>query len=288
MIIDVHTHPVCKDLTPTPDPETLIKNMFGERAKTQKSQMVINGFLFLHENQTIEEYVNLFTSAGVDKAVIVPMDMTTEYGVQLGTNEDIARMINKIPDKLIGFSSVDPRRKDAVEVLEHAITNLKLKGVKLVPPLQKFDPSDEKYNPLWEKALELNIPVWTHAGHQSSVPTSVAKYGHPMLLDEVALRYPELTIIMGHLAAPWFMDAWSLCLRHENVYLDVSVWYSLYPYFPWSAYTDNGIEHKLLFATDFPFTSFEVAIKTIKDLPISEDFKTKILGENAQKVLNIK
>ncbi|MEM2136100.1 MAG: hypothetical protein QXG44_14695, partial [Candidatus Jordarchaeaceae archaeon] len=119
MIIDVHTHPVCKDLTPTPDPQTLIKNLFGERAKTARSQMVINGFLFLHQNQTIEDFVKAFTSAGIDKAVIVPMDMTTEYGAQLGTNEDIARMMNKFPEKLVGFSSVDPRRKDAVQALEH-------------------------------------------------------------------------------------------------------------------------------------------------------------------------
>ncbi|MEM2959577.1 MAG: amidohydrolase family protein [Candidatus Jordarchaeaceae archaeon] len=288
MIIDVHTHPVCKDLTPTPDPQTLIKNLFGERAKTARSQMVINGFLFLHQNQTIEDFVKAFTSAGIDKAVIVPMDMTTEYGAQLGTNEDIARMMNKFPEKLVGFSSVDPRRKDAVQALEHAVKDLKLKGLKLVPPLQKFDISDRKYDPLWEKALDLNIPVWTHAGHQASVPTSVAKYGHPMLIDEVARRYPDLTIIMGHLSAPWFMDAWSLTLRHENVYLDVSVWYSLYPYFPWSAYTDNGIEHKLLFATDFPFTPFNIGIQAVKNLPISEGFKRKILGENAQKLLNIK
>nr|MDO8082633.1 amidohydrolase family protein [Candidatus Freyarchaeota archaeon] len=288
MIIDVHTHPVCKDLTPVPDPNTLIKSMFGERAKTAKSQMVINGFLFLHQNQTIEDFVKAFTSAGVDKAVIVPMDMSASYGTQLGTNEDISRMVNKIPDKLIGFSSVDPNRKFAVNVLEYAVAKLKLKGLKLVPPLQKFYPNDEKYYPLWEKALELNIPVWSHAGHQSSVPTSVAKYGQPMLWDEVALRYPDLTIIMGHLAAPWYMDAWSICLRHENAYLDVSVWYSLYPYFPWRAFTDNGIEHKLLFATDFPFTPFDVGIKAVKDLPISESFKRKILGENAQKLLNIK
>jgi predicted TIM-barrel fold metal-dependent hydrolase len=250
--------------------------------------MVINGFLFLHQNQTLEDFVKAFTSAGIDKAVIVPMDMTTEYGAQLGTNEDIARMMNKFPEKLIGFSSVDPRRKDAVQVLEHAVESLKLKGLKLVPPLQKFDISDRKYDPLWEKALDLNIPVWTHAGHQASVPTSVAKYGHPILIDEVARRYPDLTIIMGHLSAPWFMDAWSLTLRHENVYLDVSVWYSLYPYFPWSAYTDNGIEHKLLFATDFPFTPFNIGIQAVKNLSISEEFKRKILGENAQKLLNIK
>jgi predicted TIM-barrel fold metal-dependent hydrolase len=70
--------------------------------------MVIKGFLFLHQSQTIEDFVNAFTSAGVDKAVIVPMDLSSSYGTQLGTNEDISRMVNKIPDKLIGFASVDP------------------------------------------------------------------------------------------------------------------------------------------------------------------------------------
>ncbi|MEM3587703.1 MAG: hypothetical protein QXO71_10335 [Candidatus Jordarchaeaceae archaeon] len=128
MITDAHTHPVCKELTLLPDSNTLIKSMFGEKAKTEKYQMVINDFLFLHQNQTIEDFVRTFTSAGADKAIIVPMDLSSVYGTQLGTNEDISRMVNKIPDKLIGFALVDPNRKFAVNVLEYAVTRLKLRG----------------------------------------------------------------------------------------------------------------------------------------------------------------
>lgn len=253
----------------------------------ERFKAVISGFQHLLENFSLDDFIRTMDSAGVDKAVIVPIDLTSAYGVHLGTNEDMARFVDKYSDRLIGFGSVDPERGDALERLEHGVKKLGLKGLKLVPPLQKFDPSNEKFNSFWEKCLELGIPVWTHAGHQVSMPRSIAKYGHPLLWDEVAQRYPELTIIMGHCATPWFWDAWSVVLRNENIYLDISYYRHLYEYIPWKAYSHHNLEHKLLFATDFPLTSFQEGIQAVKNLTISEEFKAKILGDNAERLLNI-
>ena len=157
--------------------------------------------------------------------------------------------------------------------------------MKLAPPVQQFAPDDEAYNPLWEKAIELNIPVWTHAGHQISTPNSIARFGHPARIDELARRYPELIIIMGHCACPWFWEAWSVCCRHENVYLDVSVYTKLYHHFPWDAFSEYGLEHKLLFATDYPLHDFRSSIEAIERLDISDSFRRKILAQNALHIL---
>lgn len=81
-------------------------------------------------------------------------------------------------------------------------------------------------------ALELDIPVWTHTGHQRGNPDSDARLGHPMLVEPVALKYPKLKIILGHCGVPWQWEAWSLVVRHPNVYLDISANPNLYHHLP--------------------------------------------------------
>ncbi len=103
----------------------------------------------------------------------------------------------------------------------------------------------------------------------------------------LAMRYPELTIIMGHCACPWFWEAWSVCYRHENVYLDVSAYAELYHHFPWDAFSKCGLEHKLLFATDYPLEDFRSCTEAVEKLPISDSFKRKIFAENALRILRI-
>ena len=174
---------------------------------------------------------------------------------------------------------------DALSQLEYAIESLDLKGIKLVPPVQKFDISDKKYDFLWKKMIDLDIPLWTHTGHQVSTPGSIAKYGHPMLIDELAMRHEGLDIIMGHMGTPWFWDAWSVVLRHPNVYVDISAHPDLYNHFPWDAFTQYLIEHKVLFGSDYPLCHWNKILPAIENLPISSNFKKKILSKNALKLL---
>ncbi|GAH02070.1 unnamed protein product [marine sediment metagenome] len=159
---------------------------------------------------------------GIDKSVIVSYNIKTAYGITLVTNDDIANLIKLHPNRLIGFAGIDPPASDAMEQLEYAISSLNLKGVKLVPPAQKFDISDKKYNPLWRKMVDNNVPLWTHGGHQESTGGAIAKYGHPLLIDEMAMRNEDLTIIIGHMGVPWFWDTFSVVVRHPNVYADIS------------------------------------------------------------------
>ena len=280
MIVDVHMHPLVRDAEYTPNLATVVERFFRPNARNQMERDI--------RGRTLDDVIGEMDEAGIEKGVIVAMDLTSALGIVMVTNDSVARMVGEHPDRFIGFASVDPNLGDAaVRELERAVRELGLKGLKLAPPVQKFAPNDERFNPLWGKALELGVPVWLHTGHQMSTQGSIAKFGHPMLVDELALRYPDLVIIMGHCACPWFWDAWSVCCRHENVYMDLSVYTDLYHHFPWDAFASYGQEHKLLFATDYPFSDFKSSLKAISDLNISEDFKRKILGENALKVLGI-
>jgi len=287
MIFDIHIHPFCKDAHITPNLEEGIQRMFGKHEPKRREIMkgMIRG-LFI--KRTVEDIIRDMNEAGVGKACIVAMDLTSHYGVEWVTNEDVSRIAEDHPDRFIPFASVDPSRGTfAVDKLIHAVKNLKCRGLKLVPPVQHFDFSDPQHHPLWEMALELDIPVWTHTAHQLSHPDSDARLGHPMLVEPVALKYPELKIILGHCGFPWQWEAWSLVVRHSNVYLDISAYAELYNHLPWDAYSKLGAEGKVLFGTDYPLCSFKDTLSFLKRVYLSPDFEKKILYQNAMKLLGL-
>ncbi|TFF85036.1 MAG: amidohydrolase [Promethearchaeota archaeon] len=282
MIIDFHMHPFCKEVD-FGNLEKIADVMWGEGTKKRKAM-----FPFLKtvsEKISITNYISLMDKFKIEKAIIVSMNIESSYGIILVSNEDIRNFMEMYPDRFIGFAGIDPPAIDVLEQLEYAIESLDLKGVKIVPPVQKFDVSNDKYNEIWEKIEEYGIPLWIHTGHQLSTKGSIAKFGHPMLIDELALKHEDLKIIMGHMGTPWFWDAYSVVLRHPNVYIDISAHPELYQYFPWDAYNKYNIDDKVLFASDHPLMHWNQIIPAAKDLPISEAFKQNILYNNAQKFL---
>jgi predicted TIM-barrel fold metal-dependent hydrolase len=284
MIIDMHIHPFCKEAT-WGDLEKIADVMWG--ADTLKRKRM-RPFLDQLANKTsIKDYISLMDKNGVDKAIIVSFNITTAYGVCMVNNDDIANLASKYPERLIGFGCVDVPAPDAMEQLDYAINSLEFKGIKLVPPVQKFDISDPKYDNLWKKMIDLDVILWTHGGHQVSTKGSVAKFGHPSLIDEVAMKHEDLKIVIGHMGTPWFWDTYSVVLRHPNVYVDISAHPDLYNYFPWDAYIKYNIDDKVLFASDYPLCQWSRIIPAVEDLPISNGFKKKIMSENAAKLLKI-
>ncbi|OGP69820.1 MAG: hypothetical protein A2169_02160 [Deltaproteobacteria bacterium RBG_13_47_9] len=289
MIIDIHMHPYCKEATVLPTLQEGIRRMLGTSGQgNPMSDQVSEMMTYWFTKRSITDIINAMDDAGVDKACIVAMDMTTHYGVEVVTNEDTVKLASAHPDRFIPFASVDPTMgRAAVDKLRHAINNLGCKALKLVPPVQHFDFSDPKHNPLWEAALELDILIWTHCAHQMSKPDSDARLGHPMLIEPVARKYPRLKIVLGHVGVPWIWEAWSVVIRNPNVYLDISAYPDFYKHIPWEAYSRYGAEHKILFATDYPFTDIKETLVALDAVDISTEFKKKILSENAARLLNI-
>ena len=284
MVIDVHVHPFCKEAH-YGDKKKIADAMSGSNPRKLKNVLrMLNAIM---EQFTLEDYIAIMDKFNIEKAVIVSLNVTSAYGFLMVSNEDIADFVQRFPQRFVGFACIDVPATDAMEQLEYAITSLNLKGVKLVPPAQKFDISDKKYDPLWKKMVDFNIPLWTHGGHQGSFYGSIAKFGHPQLIDEIALRHKDLTIIIGHMGVPWMWDAWSVVLRHPNVYVDISAYPNLYNWFPWDAFITEDITQKILFASDYPLLHYSQIFNAFEKVQISDSLKKAILEKNAAKLLKI-
>lgn len=288
MIVDVHVHPFCKEATITPNLEEATQRQMGRIKDPERIEYAKEMLTRLFTVRSVHDIVREMDAAGVDRACIVGMDLSCRYGVQMVTDEDLPRLTALYPDRFIPFVSVDPSLgAQAVDRLVRAVEDLGCRGLKLVPPVQQFDISDPKHDPLWEAARKLGIVVWTHCAHQRSHPDSDARWGAPMLVEPVAHKYPDLKIVLGHCGFPWHWEAWSLVVRHPNVYVDISAFPGLYNHMPWDAYSKFESEHKVLFASDNPLFGFQETLDALDAVDISPAFKKKIQGENAARLLGL-
>ena len=179
-------------------------------------------------------------------------------------NDNTAALVRAYPDKLIGFLSVHPRDPAMDDELDRATGDLGLRGIKLGPNYQNFDPlSDEAFR-LYARAQELRLPILFHQG-TSPVRFADLDYAHPRHIDRVAMHFPELRIIMAHMGHPWQTDCITVIRKHPHVYADISAQH----YRPWSYYTcmrlatEWAVLPKLLFGSDFPVATPQETIDAI-------------------------
>ncbi|HET8629841.1 MAG TPA: amidohydrolase family protein [Thermomicrobiales bacterium] len=171
-------------------------------------------------------------------------------------NDDTAAFVRAHSEKFIGFLTVHPHDPGALEEIERAVQDLGLRGIKLGPNYQHFDPLGDEAFRVFRRAEELGLPILFHQG-TSPVQFAELDYAHPRHIDRVATAFPKLRMILAHMAHPWQVDCFVVIRKHPNVYADVSANF----YRPWSYYnamrlaTEWGVLHKLLFGSDYPIAS---------------------------------
>lgn len=167
--------------------------------------------------------------------------------------ELIANFVRQHPDRFIGWGSVDPNDRDCVDQLVYNVEDLGLRGLKVAPIYQNFDPQDPKHLPLFKKAEELNIPVIWHQG-TSFVRPGPLKYANPIMLEDIAVACPDLRMIIAHMGHPWEDECVVLIRKHPNLYANVSALHyrPLRHYQAFMTALEYGVEHKLIFGSDFP------------------------------------
>jgi len=250
-------------------------------------------FFIRNRPQPLETFLLELDVSGLKRAVLLPIDATTAKGCQVYSNEQIAELC-QMSDRFIGFASVDPHQDSAVDDLEHAVKDLKLRGLKLSPPTQEFYPNDaELAYPIYEKAQSLGIPIVFHAG-MSWEPRVKAKYGQPIHLEDVAYDFPDLNIVIAHFGWPWVLEAVMLALKYPNVYMDTSCLYFDNPkdfiafvmtrQVPLSA-IEKSLRHKIVFGSNYPRVEIKNMVKAVKSLGLSDRCLKLIFEENAKKLL---
>jgi len=172
-----------------------------------------------------ETYLETMDEAGVEKLVVLGKDYGFD-GDQRNDNladEDTAAFVESHPDRFIGFTAVHPDRDVGVNVqrIERAVKEFGFCGVKL-NPASGFYPNDRRLYPVYEKISELNIPVVIHMGIKPPSEGSRLKYCHPIYIDDIAVDFPDMHIVIAHAAYPWVEDLVMAALYAPNVSVDIS------------------------------------------------------------------
>ncbi len=232
-------------------------------------------------NGDIDEYL---TSQGVDYAVGLAEISPITTGII--DNEEVIEICKK-NKKLIPGGNINPYMVRNVKEEAKRLYKMGFRVFKLYPTYQHFYPNESFLYPLYEVAQDLGIPIMVHTG-SSIFKGARIKYGDPIYLDDVAVDFPELKILLVHGGRGLFYDrAFFLAKLHKNVYLEISGLppENLLKYFP----ELEKISDKVIFGSDFPSTGqVKKNIEGIKKLPLSANTKIKILGGNAKKILKIK
>jgi len=211
------------------------------------------------------------------------------------SNDAVAEFASKNADIAIPFASLDPNRgADAVREARRLVSSGLVRGLKLHPPLQQFFPNDRIAYPLYEVFAEARLPVLFHTGH-SGIGTGMRggggirlKYGHPMPIDDVAVDFPDLPIIMAHPSFPWQDEAISVCLHKAQVYIDLSGWSPKYFSPTLIQYANTLLKTKVLFGSDYPLLTPDRWMADFEKIGIKDDVRPLILKENAMRLFGLK
>jgi uncharacterized protein len=238
-------------------------------------------------------FLRFLDEQGIDRAVLVNYVSPDVIGFTDDVNEWIGRYCRGHEDRLIAVGGVHPRlTPDPAGALRHIVETHGIRVLKLHPPHQHFLPNDYRDGGtlpalafLYERAQALGIPVMVHTG-TSVFPEARNKYGDPMALDDVAVDFPKLTLIMAHGGRPlWMETCFFLLRRHPNVYMDISGIppRALLRYFP----RIEEVAHKTMFGTDWPSPGVDrpgANLEAVRALPIGPKAREAILGGTAARI----
>lgn len=229
------------------------------------------------------------TLASMEQAGVSKSLMAAWYGPMgaLISNDEVAEFVAEDPKRLVGIASVDlSQPMKAVRELRRCVNELGFKGLRIVPWLWGLPPDDRRYYPLYAECVELGIPFCTQIGHTGPLLTS--EPGRPIpYLENVALDFPELKIVAGHLGAPWTADAISMAHKFPNFYIDTSAYKA--SRFPdeFASFLKSGGARKVMFGTNYPMLTASGCLEGLDALELSKADQALFLHDNAAKVFDL-
>ncbi|WP_338241668.1 amidohydrolase family protein [Aurantiacibacter hainanensis] len=279
--IDVHVHAEVS----CHDPEDPVMGKFFDAASTY--------FKAPRERPKMPEIIELYRETNIAFCMFT-VDCESGMGAKRVSNYEVAEIANKNDDICIPFASIDPHKgkygaREALDLIEnHGVKGFKFHGI-----AQNAHPADRMGYPIYEVINEYKLPVIFHTGH-SGMGTGMRggggmrlKYGEPMLIDDVAVDFPDMKIILAHPSWPWVDQSLSMALHKDNVFIDLSGWSP--KYFPKQVitYANTQLKHKMMFGSDFPLIHPDKWIKAAKDVGFRDEVMPGIMKDNAARVLGL-
>ena len=262
MIVDVHTHlPTHPDTVPDSEQRTDTVMLSGETVRLTNS---------------VDDYLRAM--APVDKAFILPIAPRPENAASdrrqipgwpesMNINDVSVEVARRAPDKIVPFMALHPFDPDVNEEYDRAVGDLGLKGLKLAPGGQRFDPESEEAFSLYDRLQQDGLPVLIHGGTTSKWNAPLM-YGHPLVFDRIAMAFPRLKIILAHLAHPWHIDCLALVRKHPNVWTEMSGQF----YRPWAFWSgmrlfhEWGVTSKIMLASDWSLSDPQDNMDALRNL----------------------
>ncbi len=249
MIIDVHSHAW--------EYPTHFSDDFRQQAKRAKAGVEMDLTVTYHA----------YRATAPDDTVTIVFGGKAKLSGLWVDDQHVANYVAADPKRLIGFLSVDPTQPGWEDELRFGHQELGLRGIKLLSMYAGFRPDESQLDPLWQYATKHRLPVLLHTG-TTFVAQAPLECTLPRHLDVVATRFPEVRIIMAHLGHPYEGEAIVTARKHPHVYCDISALH----YRPFQFYhslmlvQEYGIWDKVLFGTDYPFTTVNATLDGLRTL----------------------
>jgi predicted TIM-barrel fold metal-dependent hydrolase len=238
----------------------------------------------LETGVTTEAMVEAMDRAGIEALMLSAWHRRDKWVI---TNDEVAEIVARHPGRFYGVAAVNLEKPvEAVRELDRAVVQSGFKALRVVPWLWGRPPNDKFYFPLYVKCIELDIPFCTQVGHTG--PLMPSETGRPVpYLDEVALTFPELKIVAGHIGYPWTDEMIGVAWKHENVFIDTSA--HLPRYYPPQLlhYMKSYGKEKVMFGTNFPHLPLEKCMEQVRALDLPDEVRAKFLSGNARRVFKL-
>lgn len=270
--------------------------MDPEQVKKDLPNSYLKGYLGKYEEVelstqlTVDHLIQGMDAGGVEKAVMQAEWAIGNYRKQ---NDAVYEIVHTHHERFVaGYLCINPLADDDMAaVVEKEVKERGFKGVNIQPWAYRVRCNDKRFYPVYEKCLELNIPVTIHCSINFTVNRTI-DYGRPLYLDEVACDFPDLKIIANHGGWPWVTEMVAVAWKHPNVYIEIGAVSPKYigtpgtGWEPLMVYGNSLLQDRVLFATD-NMLPHRRCVEEIKALPLKPDVKAKWLGLNALNLLGL-
>ena len=279
--IDVHVHAEVS----CHDPEDPVMGQFFDAASAY--------FKASRERPKMPEIAQLYREQNIAFCLFT-VDAESGMGAKRVSNYEVAEFAAKNDDICIPFASIDPRKgKYGAREARDLIENYGVRGFKFHGIAQDCHPADPVGYPIYEVIAEHKLPAIFHTGH-SGMGTGMRggggmrlKYGQPILIDDVAVDFPDMKIILAHPSWPWVDESLSMALHKDNVFIDLSGWSPRYFAPQIIRYANTQLRHKMMFGSDFPLIHPQKWIEAALEVGFREEILPAIMKDNAVRVLGL-